>query len=134
MSHVHELEEEIPAITEGHPLNSNPISAIPMITDGCNQMMMQDEGEVVNNAGQQQGGGQSLSMGMGMNGGESSSCNSTWHSVHGKMYVEEKVLFHLRQWSDSGFGGFNSCREQPQKNHYGCTVCHIRSPCMLHYI
>lgn len=130
MSHVHEIEEDIPPINQGHPLNSNPISAIPMITGNCSSMMMSDEQEVIvgGNSTAQANNDPSLSMNMGMNG-DPSSCSSNGQSVHGKMYVEERVVFHLKQWTDSGFGHFNSCREQEQhKNQYRCSVCHIRSP------
>jgi hypothetical protein len=123
MSHVHELEEEIPPISQGHPLNSNPISAIPMITGSCNSMMMSDDQEVVRNAPSQQNTSSMMNS-------DPSICTNNGQSVHGKLYVEERVVFHLKQWTDSGFGNFNSCREQEQQKSqlYQCAVCQLQTP------
>lgn len=92
LSQIHDIEEEIPPINQGHPLNSNPISAIPMITGNCN-MMMGDQQEVIGNTSQQSG---EPLLGINGGGGDPSSCSGSGHSVHGKMYVEERVVFHLK--------------------------------------
>lgn len=119
LSHRHPHEEEIPPMSHGHPLNSNPISAIPMITGNPSLLSDIPEDEFSENP-------PPLPQ---IENDVMDADPTTGHSVHGKMYVESRVVFHLKQWTDSGFGSFNSCRElQPKSQIHRCAVCRLKSP------